>query len=226
MLAADRSLLEVNLKQSAIKLREKELNLYTENFSAMATQAAVLAGFTTTCLIELNIPENSHPVPKAFLHMSAIFSICSNIACVSLSTITTIWGSGKALRGKDGSMDEAVEGINDERDLIFRAFACGLGGNLSTVLFACILIMDYPVMLCAATAVLYTAWLIYTNAYRIQKKFFVGEAVRLDDLTKYPTQLYLDPTSSRSAESNASISPLITSNQNVGRRAKNVMDMA
>eukprot|EP01033_Poteriospumella_lacustris_P020115 gene20115-14679_t len=43
MLAADRSLLEINLKQSAIKLREKELNLYTDNFSAMATQAAVLA---------------------------------------------------------------------------------------------------------------------------------------------------------------------------------------
>ena len=54
MLAADRSLLEVNLRQSAIKLREKELNLYVENFSAMATQAAVLAGFTTTCLIEID----------------------------------------------------------------------------------------------------------------------------------------------------------------------------
>jgi hypothetical protein len=40
MLAADRSLLEVNLRQSAIKLREKELNLYTENFSAMATQVS------------------------------------------------------------------------------------------------------------------------------------------------------------------------------------------
>ena len=54
MLAADRSLLEVNLRQSAIKLREKELNLFTGNFNAMATQAAVLAGFSTTCLIQLN----------------------------------------------------------------------------------------------------------------------------------------------------------------------------
>ena len=35
----------------------QELNLYTDNFSAMATQAAVLAGFTTTCLIEIDIPE-------------------------------------------------------------------------------------------------------------------------------------------------------------------------
>lgn len=134
MLAADRSLLEVNLRQSAIKLREKELNLYSDNFSAMATQAAVLAGFTTTCLIEIVIPKDTHKFAKSFFHISAIVSICANIACVSLSTITTIWGSGKALRGKDGSMDEAVDGISKERNLIFQSFAIGLAGNLCTVL--------------------------------------------------------------------------------------------
>lgn len=42
-------------------------------------------------------------------------SICSNLTCVSLSTITTIWGSGKALRGRDGSMDEAVDAMSTER---------------------------------------------------------------------------------------------------------------
>jgi hypothetical protein len=77
----------------------------------MATQAAVLAGFTTTCLIEIHIPDNASVYAKAILHFSAIISICANISCVSLSTITTIWGSGMALRGKDGSMDEAVEGL-------------------------------------------------------------------------------------------------------------------
>lgn len=111
MLAADRSLLEINLRQSAIKLREKELNLYTENFSAMATQAAVLAGFTTTCMIEISIPEETNVFAVHFLHISAIVSICANITCVSFSTIVSIWGSGKALRGRDGSMDEAVDGM-------------------------------------------------------------------------------------------------------------------
>lgn len=99
MLAADRSLLEVNLRQSAIKLREKELNLFTENFNAMATQAAVLAGFTTTCLIEITLPDDANPYVTTVLHICAALSICSNITCVSLSTIVSIWGSGKALRG-------------------------------------------------------------------------------------------------------------------------------
>lgn len=194
--------------------------MYTENFSAMATQAAVLAGFTTTCLIEINLPANAHPGVKACLHVAAIFSICSNIACVSLSTITTIWGSGKALRGKDGSMDEAVEGINDERDLIFRCFGCGLAGNLLTVLFACFIIMEPAVACLSAALVLYTLWLIYTNFYRISKKFHLAEPVRLDDLTKYPPPVYLEPSASTRLLSESA------PNSNTVRRSKNVMDMA
>lgn len=195
----------------------KELNLYTDNFSAMATQAAVLAGFTTTCLIEISLPSNANPFAKNFLHLAAIFSICSNITCVSLSTITNIWGSGKALRGKDGSMDEAVEGMNVERTLIFKSFACGLAGNLCTVLGACFLIMEYPVSLVASAIVLYTAWLIYMNAIRIQKKFFLLDAVRLDDLTKFPTSMPV----STSMENNE-----ISNSKANNRSRKNILEIA
>ena len=147
--------------------------------------AAVLAGFTTTCLIEIDIPNQTNVLAKHVLHVSAIVSICSNIACVSLSTITTIYGSGKALRGKDGSMDEAVEGINGERTLIFKIFALGLASNLMTVLQTCFILMDSPYSYFASGIVVYTAWLIYSNAIRIQKKFQLMEAVRLDDLTNF-----------------------------------------
>ncbi len=186
----------------------------------MATQAAVLAGFTTTCLIEISLPDDANPIAKSFLHLAAIFSICSNITCVSLSTITNIWGSGKALRGKDGSMDEAVEGINSERGLIFKSFACGLAGNLCTVLGACGLIMEYPVSLVAGGIVLYTAWLIYMNALRIQKKFYLVEAVRLDDLTNFPTNSTSMPVSS-------SLEPGDLSNNKTNNRSrKNILEIA
>ena len=207
MLAADRSLLEINLKQSAIKLREKvthhidstlslllhtnisqELNLYTENFSAMATQAAVLAGFTTTCLIEMTIPPKTEKYLLYFMHFAAVVSISANIACVSLATITSIWGSGKALRGKDGSMDEAVDGMSKERGLIFKTFSIGLAGNLASVMGACMITMESPINYLSSAIVLYTAYVIYTNATRIQKRFAIGDkdTVRLDDLTNYP----------------------------------------
>jgi hypothetical protein len=151
----------------------------------MATQAAVMAGFTTTCIIEITIPINADPLMKGALHIFGILSICSNITCVSLSTITIIWGSGKALRGVDGSMDEAVEGINHERSLIFNSFAVGLGGNLGTVLCACFMIMDPPVAIMCAIVLIYTAISIYANAVRIQNKFMMTDTVRLDDLTRY-----------------------------------------
>mgnify|MGYP003387093227 CR=1 FL=1 len=51
-----------------------------------------------------------------------------------LYSIVSIWGSGKALRGRDGSMDEAVAGMMDEQNLIFKTFALGLCGNLCTVM--------------------------------------------------------------------------------------------
>ena len=53
-------------------------------------------------------------------------SICANIFVVSLITFVSVWGSGKALRGKDGSMGKVVEGMNQERWLIFRCFGVGL----------------------------------------------------------------------------------------------------
>lgn len=182
----------------------------------MATQAAVLAGFTTTCIIEITIPEGTDKFVKGMLHLFGIISICSNITCVSLSTITTIWGSGKALRGTDGSMDEAVEGINDERGIIFTAFALGLAGNLCTILCACFIIMDFPMSFIAASILSYTLYLIYSNARRIQLKFAVSEAVRLDDLTHFNKQVL------RSVTSTSSLGETTTSL--LGRNRKNASE--
>ena len=144
-----------------------------------------MAGFTTTCLIEISIPPTVNLFAKYFLHVAAIISICANLTCVSLSTITSIWGSGKALRGLDGSMDEAVDGISKERALIFQCFAIGIGGILCTVCATCFILMDFPISLFAVSIVIYAAYTISSNAARIQKKFDLNDqAVRLDDLTQ------------------------------------------
>ena len=155
-----------------------------ENYSAMGTQAAVLAGFTTTCLIEITIPPDADPWAVCLLHITSVISIAANISCVSLSTMTTIWGSSKALRGKDGSMDEAVDGISKERSLIFNSFALGLAGNLCTVLAACVVLMDEYTVLIACFVLVYAGYTIYKNSRRILMKFDLIEATRLDDLTQ------------------------------------------
>jgi hypothetical protein len=184
MLAADRMLLESNMRQRAIQLREKEINLFTENFTAVGTQAAVLAGFTTTCFIEISIPEDSHVILVSLLHLSAIFTICANIICVSLSTIVSVWGSGKALRGLEGAMDAAADGMNDERALIFKAFDFGLAGNLLTVMIASWILMHPVVAVLATACITYSAWLIGSHAQRIKAKFSLDDYTTLTDLTR------------------------------------------
>ncbi|EOD29065.1 hypothetical protein EMIHUDRAFT_442806 [Emiliania huxleyi CCMP1516] len=112
MLAADKLLLQSNVKQRAIQLREKELNLFNDNFNAVGTQSAVLAGFAMTSFAEIDLPHNAYFATKACLHLFVTISICANLMCTASTTFVSVWGSGKALRGKDGSMDTAVEGMS------------------------------------------------------------------------------------------------------------------
>ena len=55
MLAADKLLLQSNIRQNTIRLKEKELKLHQENFSTVGTMSAVLAGFGMVALVELEI---------------------------------------------------------------------------------------------------------------------------------------------------------------------------
>jgi hypothetical protein len=113
-------------------------------------------------------------------------------------------------------MDEAVEGINNERGIIFTAFALGLGGNLCTVLCACFIIIDPPVSYVCASILVYTCWLIYSNARRIQTKFALTDTVRLDDLTSYNIKRSNSQQGTNSPSSSASL---------LGRNRKNVADV-
>jgi len=77
--------------------------------------------------------------------------------------------------------------MSKERVLIFRAFALGLLGNLCSVLATCIILMNGTIRIVTGFIVMYTAWIIASNSWRIFKKFSltVSEAIRLDDLTHY-----------------------------------------
>ncbi len=49
----------------------------------------------------------------------------------------------------------------------------------------CFIIMEPPVSIVTVIVVLYFSWTIASNSFRIQKKFTLTEAVRLDDLTSF-----------------------------------------
>lgn len=185
MLAADKLLLQSNIKQRTIQLREKELNLFNNNFSSVGTQSAVLAGFTVTALVEINITPEASMFWKALLHICTVTSICANLTCLTFSTLVSVWGSQMALRGKDGSVGEAVEQMVAERKIIFRAFGLGLVANLMSVMSACWLLMDPVIAAIASLGVLLTLINLAFSAKRIFDAFRVADSdvVNFDDIT-------------------------------------------
>jgi hypothetical protein len=188
MLAADKLLLRSQVKQRAIELREKELNLFNSNFTAVATQAALLAGFATAFL-EMSVHLHAlhfNPLAKGLLHLFSTICISANVFVVSVITFVSVWGSGKALRGRDGSMSVVVEGMNKERNLIFWTFGVGLVSLLFAVAASTWLLMQREVALISTMILLSTCYALLKNALRIFKKFELrqGEVVRFSDMLR------------------------------------------
>ena len=83
----------------------------------------MLAGFAMTSFAEIDLPHNAfyaqkvrtrspdpqsprlrelreHADSQACLHLFVTISICANLMCTASTTFVSVWGSGKALRGK------------------------------------------------------------------------------------------------------------------------------
>jgi len=183
MLAADKILLQSTAKQRSIELREKELNLFNTNFAAVGTQSTIMAGFTLTSFVEIDLPPNKLWA-KAMLHFFVTASICVNFVCVAMVTFVTVWGSGKALRGQDGSMDYAVDEMNAERNFIFGTFAVGVLATLGCLFAAAWVLMEPEIAIVASVAILSTMYMIISEARRIARRFLLadGEGTTFADI--------------------------------------------
>jgi len=143
MLAADRLVIQSSLKQNAIQLKEKELNLHNTNFGSLGTQSAVLAGFAVTALIEFGPPpEPRNKYLELAYYACVITSLVTNLYCVAGSTFLSVFATNLALRGPDGSVERAVEGMHEERRNVFAAFAAGLASLLLGMIFVAWLLMS------------------------------------------------------------------------------------
>lgn len=140
MLFADKRALETNLKVSLLQIREKELNFYTQNCLAVGTQAALLAGFAYAGLTQVAVPKEKHYLVKLlYLLFTAMAMGCELIAVLN-TTLLSMLGPGLALRGPDGSMHKAVDGMMAEYRKAFFTFGLGLiAFHLSALMFGWLL---------------------------------------------------------------------------------------
>lgn len=168
MLYADKRALETNLQVSLLKIREKELDFYTQNCIAIGTQAALLSGFAYNGIIQVDIPSESSDWLKTLYLCVTTAAMGFELIAVLNSTLCSMLGPGLALRGPDGSMHRAVDGLMLEYRLTFLFFTMGLVSfHLSALIFAW-LEFSWPVALAMTLALLmfiYGMWRYFNRIY-------------------------------------------------------------
>jgi hypothetical protein len=189
MLAADKLQLQSAVKQQATALKEKEFNLHHSNMMTVGTQAAVLAGLNTTMFIEftpapyadwgeafLLIPR----VLKFFYYISIVSAFCANIMVVAQTSLVSVTATSLALRGPDGSMMTATDGLYEERKSVFQTFGYGLGATVSSVIISVWLSLHPETAAICMGITIFTAYRMYNNFKRVSKKFAYDESETVD----------------------------------------------
>jgi len=200
MLAADKLQLQSALKQQATALKEKEFNLHHSNMMTVGTIAAVLAGLDITMFIEFNPPDDSTwgndrimlaRFLKLLYYTSIVAAFCANMIVVSQTTTLSVLGAGLALRGPDGSMMTATDGLYEERSSVFYCFAVGLANTVGCVTVCVWLILHWEAALCCMIIVLFTCRTIWINYKRVKQRFAFDEDETVDfrDIMEGPANI-------------------------------------
>ena len=191
MLAADKLQLQSTLKQQATALKEKEFKLHHENLMTVGTQAAVLAGLDITLFAEFSPAADSewhghllvYYVPrilKLFYYVMIITAFCCNILVVAQTCILSVMSASIALRGPDGSMMVATDGLYEERSSVFQAFAYGIATTMCAVLLSVWLMLSPEAAFVCMIITMFTVSKMYQNFVRVRARFQFSEEDTVD----------------------------------------------
>lgn len=137
-----------------------------------------------TAFIEFDCPDGASRLLKFCYYLASIISLSANILCVANTTFLSVWGTGLAMRGPDGSMARAVDGMYQLRRNVFLMFGVGMMALLVTAIFGSWLLMD-PEAAAASTLLLVYAIYLTLKSYRSITALFhfnEDEAVDFSDL--------------------------------------------
>ena len=177
MLFADKRNLEVSLQVALLKIRDKELQFYTDNLMAIGTQAALMSGFAYNTIIMVAFhPEANHYMKSAYLCcMTASMSL--ELMTVGGSMLAAIYGPGLALRGPDGSMHRSVDGMVLEYKLAFILFSTGIGFFVLGAFIFALLQFDWYLGLPMAAGMVYFTYDLWKYFTFIYHRFSLEESI-------------------------------------------------
>ena len=116
-LLADKQALQTQLRSKMLAIRGRELNYYCQNCFAVSTQASLIAGFSYAALTQVAIPPESPYIAKLVYLFVTTTAMCLELVAVAITTLLSLLGPGLAIRGPDGSVHHAVDGMVDQEHL-------------------------------------------------------------------------------------------------------------
>jgi hypothetical protein len=169
--AADKNALRTQLKVNMLRIRERELLFFTNNCLSISTSAALLAGFAWYGLTEVPFDlEANVGVQTLYLVVTTLIMGLELLTVVN-ATLCAILGPGLALRGPDGSMHNAVNGMMTHYKFTFACFTCGLlCFHVSALLYAWMQ-FEWELALPVSILLLYFLWTVWRYFRRIVKRF-------------------------------------------------------
>lgn len=178
MLRQEKLFVEKELQLKAIKLREYELAYFADNLRTIAGSATMFGGFAYGALTR-ETPQYQGvlgAIITAVYLSSAGATFAFNLLAVFLSTYCNIFGPGLALRGPEGSMDLAVEGMSYYKDRAFIFYRIGMGTFVFTAILYSYLTFPYFFSIPVITALVCISFGLIWYACEIHNRFQVPDA--------------------------------------------------
>ena len=147
------------------------LGRQSQNCLAVLTQAALLAGFAYSGLTQVAIPVDAEYVLKLLYLLVTTTAMCLELIAVMNCTLLSMMGPGLALRGPDGSMHPAVDGMMEEYQSAYLCFVLGLiAFHFSAALFGWIM-FNWIVSSFVSSCVIGSLYLLVRYASRVYARF-------------------------------------------------------
>mmetsp|Transcript_5015 Transcript_5015/g.15811 ORF Transcript_5015/g.15811 Transcript_5015/m.15811 type:complete len:177 (-) Transcript_5015:230-760(-) len=169
MLYADKAALETRTKVRLLSIRERELELYVRNCRAVGNVSSIMAGAAFMGLLYTGKKayfENANVLAQGLYVFGLTSTLCLGLELVMATTAITMLGPGLALRGPDGSMNSAVDGILVEFELISRILNVNIQVFLATG--AAFAFLDASPNLFCSILVSFLMYACYRRANRCQ----------------------------------------------------------
>ena len=120
-----------------------------------------------------------------------VSAFCANMIVVSHTTTLSVLGAGMALRGPDGSMVTASDGLYEERRSVFFTFGIGLACTVGSAVTCVWLFLHLEAAIICMGITSYSALKMFYNYRRVSRHFCFDESetVSFDDIFNGPAAI-------------------------------------